>query len=90
MLADKRGMQIDIKLLEKRLNVKVFPITASKGTGINEFTQFIKKGNFLSTGIENDYQFQDDKETYNYISSILKDCIKYNYNEENQVSDKIR
>ncbi|MDV3428567.1 MAG: ferrous iron transport protein B [Bacillota bacterium] len=88
-VADKRGMKIDIKLLEKRLNVKIIPISASKGTGISEVTQFIKKGNFLRPVIENDYQSKDDKEIYNYISSILKDCIKYDYNEENSISDKL-
>lgn len=88
-VADKKGMKINTKLLEKRLNVKIIPISASKGTGINEVTQFIKKGNFLRPGIENDYHSKDDKEIYNYISSILKDCIKYDYNEETSISDKI-
>lgn len=88
-VADKKGIKIDTELLGKKLNVNVIPITASKGIGINEVTRFIKEGNFLRPVIENYYHSCDDGEIYNYISSILKDCIKYNYSEETSISDKI-
>lgn len=88
-VADKKGLQIDANLLEKKLGVKVIKVAASKGIGINEVTQFLKKGDFLRAPIENNYQFKDEKEAYSFISKLVKDCTKDNGTLEESTSDKI-
>lgn len=88
-VADKKGLEIDTDLLGERLGIKVIKVAASKGIGINEVTGFLKKGDFLRTPIENDYQFKSEKEAYSFISRLVKDCTKDNGNLEESTSDKI-
>lgn len=88
-VADKKGMKIDIDLLSEKLKIKIIPIVASRGTDIDKVTRFLEKGDFLTNSIENDYQEQDEKESYGYISSLLKECITYDIKEDNNITDKI-
>ena len=45
-IAEKKGIKIDPKKLEKAFNLKVIPITASKKEGLDEVKEFLNKGNF--------------------------------------------
>lgn len=73
-----KGIEIDYDTLSKRMGVSVIPISASKGTGMEELRKLLNSGNFFSMLNENGYQYQyeDEKETYKYIEDILSDCLK--------------
>ncbi|KZL91170.1 ferrous iron transport protein B [Clostridium magnum] len=88
-VAESKGMQIDYSRLSKELNVMVVPIVASKNRGIDELKRILQGGDFLSSSIENGCHFQNEKETYNYISSILSKCLKYTKKDSISISEKI-
>lgn len=74
-VAESKGIKINYELLSKKLGVTVVPISASKDRGVKELKDMLSKSNFLSSFIENDFQFQNEKEAYNYINNLLAECI---------------
>jgi len=88
-VAESKGIKIDYSLLSKELNVTIIPIVASKGKGIDDLKNILLGGDFLNSPLENSYHFQDEKETYNYIGSILNRCLKYNKTNSISISEKI-
>ncbi|MFL0247860.1 ferrous iron transport protein B [Candidatus Clostridium stratigraminis] len=73
--AEAKGIDIDFDKLAEGLGVTIIPIIASKGKGINKLKELLKSSDFLSLPIDNNYQFQNEKETYSYIENVLRDCI---------------
>ena len=70
-IAEKKGIKIDPKKLEKAFNLKVIPITASKKEGLDEVKEFLNKGNF---------EKYLDKNTYHLrMRLILINLLKINY-----------
>lgn len=88
-VAEKKGMKIDYVALEKELNVTVVPIVASKGKGIDKLKQLLSGSNFLGNIDENDYHFKNEKDTYNYIESLLSKCVVYPKEQVVTVTEKI-
>jgi ferrous iron transport protein B len=91
-VAESKGIEINYSLLSKELNVMVVPIVASKNRGIDELKIILQGGNFLNSSIENGYHFQNEKDTYDYISNLLSRCLKYtkiNYISNSEKIDKI-
>jgi ferrous iron transport protein B len=88
-VADSKGMKIDYSLLSKELNVMVVPIVASKGIGIDDLKQMLLGSNFLAPVDDNDFQFHDEKETYDYINKILSKCFSYTNNNYVSLTEKI-
>jgi len=78
-VAESKGININYKLLSDKLGVTVVPITASKGKGIEELREILIGGNFLSNYIDNDFQFQSERETYAFITDLLSLCITKNH-----------
>lgn len=76
-VAETKGMKIDLKCLSEKLNVSIVPIIASKNKGIDELRTLLTSSTFLSTAIDNDFQFLSEKVTYDFIESVLKTCIVY-------------
>ncbi|SKA74996.1 ferrous iron transport protein B [Clostridium sp. USBA 49] len=75
--AKAKGIKIDYSKLSKQLGVTVIPIIASKGKGINELKALLKSSDFFNVPIENNYHFNNEKETYEYIDTILSNSITY-------------
>ena len=84
-MLEKKGINIDVQVLEKELNVKVCKISALKKEGINELIENIKQThnthNFLDCKncIEknckiNNYEQMATKR-YEYISKIVNKCL---------------
>ena len=87
-VAEKKGIDIDYKKLEKLLNVTVIPIQASKEEGISDIKNTLK--NINSNKIDNnDYIFSCEKETYTYIENILSQCTKKNNESKKTVKEKL-
>ncbi|MDO4535898.1 MAG: ferrous iron transport protein B [Clostridium perfringens] len=89
-IADKKGVNINYKELEKSFKAKVIPIMASKEKGLDGIFEFLEKKDFKAFLDNKKYEFNDEKEAYNYIESKLRNCIKAN--EKGEVittSDKI-
>ncbi|SKA78392.1 ferrous iron transport protein B [Caloramator quimbayensis] len=76
-VAEFKGINIDFNKLSKELNVTVIPISASKGKGIDKVKMLLMSSNFLKHLDDNDYHFNSEQDTYEYIESILKKCITY-------------
>jgi len=75
-VAAAKGLEIDTELLSRKLGVTVVTISASKGKGLDELKSLLDRGDFLRVPIENDFQFQDEREAYDYISGILSAAVK--------------
>ncbi|AKN30942.1 iron transporter FeoB [Clostridium carboxidivorans P7] len=88
-VADSKGINIDYSTLSKELNVTVIPIVASKGIGIDHLKKMLLDGHFLSQLTDNDFQFQDEKETYAFINGILSKCFTMTSNNYVSPTDKI-
>ena len=88
-VAEKKGIKIDYDKLSELLQVTVIPIQASKGLGINEIKETIKFDNFLKTQDNNNYQFSSEKDSYDFISSLLKECNKTEIFEHKTIKDKL-
>jgi len=73
-IIDKQGIKIDYNILSKELKVNIIPIIASKQVGIEKVTELLKSGDFLFEADDNHYQFDSEKETYNFIENILTKC----------------
>ena len=56
-VAEKKGIDIDYKKLEKLLNVTVIPIQASKEQGIDDVKKASKKYYISNKVDNNDYNF---------------------------------
>lgn len=74
-VAEKKGININYKKLEKLLNVTVVPIQASKDQGIDDVKRTLKNAN-LNKIDNNDYNFSSEKEAYTYIENLLSECTK--------------
>lgn len=88
-VADSKGIKIDYSTLSKELNVTAIPIVASKGIGIDHLKKLLLDGHFLSQFIDNDFQFQNEKETYAFINGILSKCFTNTSNNYVSPTDKI-
>ncbi len=89
-VAKNKGMEIDIKKLEEKLNVKCVPIVASKETGIDELkTLLIKNKDLFRQPIDNNYQLKTEDDYYKFISEVLSDSIVKNKLKKETVSEKI-
>jgi ferrous iron transport protein B len=75
--AESKGIKIDYSKLSKELGVTVIPIVASKGKGIDKIKELLNSSDFLGHSIDNNFQFQAEKETYNYIEKVLDKCLTY-------------
>lgn len=74
---EAKGININYEILSQSLGVTIIPIVASKGKGIENIKEQLLNGNFLSSVIDNNYQFHTEKETYEYIEKLLNKCISY-------------
>lgn len=75
-VADKKGIHIDYYKLSQELNVKVIPIIAAKNKNVAEIERILLNQDFLYSYYDNECHFQSEKETYNYIESVLNKCIR--------------
>ncbi|WP_300696717.1 ferrous iron transport protein B [uncultured Clostridium sp.] len=87
-LAEKKGINIDYKKLEKLLNVTVVPIQASKEQGIDDVKKALKDAN-LNKIDNTDYNFLNEKEAYTYIENLLSECTKRNNKTIKTVKEKL-
>lgn len=87
--AEAKGIKIDYSTLEEGLGVKVMPIVASKGIGIDVLKNLLQSKNFLALPTDNNFQFQSEKETYGYIETILDKCVLKEKENKISVTKKI-
>lgn len=88
-VAQKKGIEIDYNKLSELLHVTVIPIQASKEIGISEIKETIKSDNFLTTVDDNNYNFNSEKETYDFIASILNKCNKVTISKSKPLKEKV-
>lgn len=88
-IAEKKGIKIDPKKLEKAFNLKVIPITASKKEGLDEVKEFLNKGNFEKYLDKNTYLFKDEADIYKFIEDKLSDCFNRSGNSSTTLTDKL-
>jgi ferrous iron transport protein B len=73
--AESKGMKIDYSKLSKELGVTIIPIVASKGKGIDRLKELLDSSDFLKRSTDNNFQFHNEKETYEYIETVLNKCL---------------
>ncbi|GLC28800.1 ferrous iron transport protein B [Clostridium omnivorum] len=87
--AEAKGLKIDFLALEKNLGVKVVPIIASKAVGIDDIKTLLESKNFFNSFIDNNFQFQNEKETYIYIENVLGKCLVNKTGQSISISKKV-
>ncbi|MBX9137538.1 MULTISPECIES: ferrous iron transport protein B [unclassified Clostridium] len=87
-VAEKKGININYKELEKLLNVTVVPIQASKEQGIDDIKNALKNIDINKID-NNDYNFSCEKETYAYIENLLNKCTIKNNNSKKTAKEKL-
>ena len=86
---EKKGCKIDYSILSNELKVIVIPIIAAKNLGIDKVKELLKSSNFLSPVIDNDYQFQNERDSYIFIENVLNKCLISSCQNTVSISDKI-
>lgn len=87
-VAEKKGIDIDYKKLEKLLKVTVVPIQASKEQGIDDVKKALK--NIDNNKVDNNaYNFSSEKETYVYIENLLSECTKKDNKATKTIKEKL-
>ncbi len=87
-VAEKKGVNIDYKRLEKLLNVTVVPIQAYKEQGIDDIKNALK--NIHNNKVDNNnYNFSSEKETYTYIENLLSQCTNKNNKATKTIKEKL-
>ena len=87
-VAEKKGINIDYKKLGELLNVIVVPIQASKEMGIDDIKTALSTIDYKKIDTLN-YSFSDEKETYDYIESILNKCTKKSNTSKKPIKEKL-
>ncbi|MGG5462278.1 ferrous iron transport protein B [Clostridium sp. B9] len=88
-IAEKKGIKIDPKKLEKAFNLKVIPITASKKEGLDDVKSFLKKEDFSKYLDDKTYSFENESSTYKFIEDKLKDCFDRDGSSSTSLTDKL-
>ncbi|VYT82631.1 ferrous iron transport protein B [Clostridium tertium] len=88
-VAEKKGINLDYNKLSTLLNVTVVPIVASKEQGIDEIKKVIENDNYLNVQKDSNFNFKDEKDTYNYIEDLLNKCNKTIDENKSTFKDKL-
>ena len=88
-IAENKGIIINYKKLESLLNIKVMPISAAKGTGIDKLKEVISTTTLSKPNDMDKFNFKDEKAAYKYIESVLTECSKVPDNKKVSFTDKL-
>ncbi|APF27948.1 ferrous iron transport protein B [Clostridium sporogenes] len=88
-VAENKGIKINYDILSKELNVKVIPIIASKGIGIDKLIEALENKTFLSYKDNNDYNFESERDAYKFIGNIFEKAVTLEEKKTISNTDKI-
>ncbi|KEI13809.1 MULTISPECIES: ferrous iron transport protein B [Clostridium] len=92
-VAESKGINIDVEKLKNELGANdIFPMSASKGQGLNNLKDSLLTAQNSGIIIDNDFnypEFNTEKETYSYIEFILNKCITKSSKDTISIKDKI-
>ncbi|ENK0839517.1 ferrous iron transport protein B [Clostridium botulinum] len=88
-VAENKGIKINYDILSKELNVKVIPIIASKGIGIDKLIETLENKTFLSYKDNNDYNFESERDAYRFIGNIFEKAVTLEEKKTISNTDKI-
>lgn len=88
-VAEKKGINLDFDKLSKLMGVEVVPIIASKGVGITQIKNILENEIYIKDIDNKYYDFNSEKETYEYIEDILKKCNKTEDKTKTTFKDRI-
>ncbi|WP_061320605.1 ferrous iron transport protein B [Clostridium botulinum] len=88
-VAENKGIKINYDILSKELNVKVIPIIASKGIGIDKLIETLENKTFLNYKDDNNYNFESERDAYKFIGNIIEKAVTLEYKKSISNTDKI-
>lgn len=91
-IVEKKSIKIDIPLIEKELGVKIIPLSASKGIGIDEIKTLISNHDFPKSYSKKTFSFYNEKEAYAFLDKLVDKSFiknKTSKNSNNDLIDKI-
>lgn len=88
-VAENKDIKINYDILSKELNVKVIPIIASKGIGIDKLIETLENKTFLSYKDNNDYNFESERDAYKFIGNIFEKAVTLEEKKTISNTDKI-
>lgn len=93
-VAESNGIHINYELLSKELGVNILPISASKGQGVKEIKEFLIKNDSFQAidstiNFKHSFENKNENETYKYIETLLKKCVKGKKDSKDNLTEKI-
>ncbi|EPY6472418.1 ferrous iron transport protein B [Clostridium sporogenes] len=88
-VAESKGIKINYDILSKELNVKVIPIIASKGIGIDKLIETLENKTFLNYKDNKDYNFESERDAYKFIGNIFEKTVTLEEKKTISNTDKI-
>ncbi|WP_434297808.1 ferrous iron transport protein B [Clostridium sporogenes] len=88
-VAENKGIKINYDILSKELNVKVIPIIASKGIGIDKLIETLENKTFLNYKDNKDYNFESERDAYKFIGNIFEKAVTLEEKKTISNTDKI-
>ena len=69
-IVKKRGINLDTKVLEENLGVKILPISAKNKIGLANISEVINKSKEIIPNYN--INFKSENEAYRYIDNVIK------------------
>ncbi|EPY2278797.1 ferrous iron transport protein B [Clostridium sporogenes] len=88
-VAESKGIKINYDILSKELNVKVIPIIASKGIGIDKLIETLENKTFLNYKDNKNYNFESERDAYKFIGNIFEKTVTLEEKKTISNTDKI-
>jgi ferrous iron transport protein B len=74
-VADSKGLNIDIEKLSLNLDITIVSMSKNKEDKITKLKEILINKSYITKIDEKNYDFESEKKAYQYIESILQDCV---------------
>lgn len=85
-IAEKRGINIDTKILEEKLNVRIIKVSAKQNKGFENLEKEIR--GLANKKVEYNIKFETEEETYKFLNSAINDSLEVK-NKSKYIGEKI-
>lgn len=85
-IAEKRGINIDTKILEEKLKVRIIKVSAKHNKGFENIKEEIKK--VSNKKVNYNLKFKSEEETYNFLNKAINSSLEVK-NKSKYIGEKI-
>lgn len=88
-IAESKGIITDYKQIESLFNIKIIPISASKGIGLEELKEALKSMTLKTPNDSDKFNFKNEKEAYSFIEKVLSQSNKLTKSKDVTFTEKL-